>query len=390
MISFEKALNIALKNSIRLEKENVSLQDALYRVLAEEVQADRDMPPFNKSAVDGYACKAPEDNQTLRVTETIPAGKTPAKAIKPGTCSKIMTGAEVPAGADWVVMVEDIQEVGGNTIKILNKGRKSNIAKKAEDLKKGEKVLSSGTFLRPKHIGILASFGISDPAVFKQPAVNIIPTGNELVEPGQVPGKGEIRNSNASQLLAQFRSAGINAHYQGIVSDKKDNVREVLSHSARDYTLTVLTGGVSMGDYDFVPGMMEKAGIEILFHKIAIKPGKPTILGRKKDHLVIGLPGNPVSTFLQFELLIKPVLFKMMGATYAPVQIKLPLGEDLKSKRDNRDSWKPVQIIEGKIYSLDYHGSGHLHVLQKTDGFICIKAETERIEKNTMIDVRQF
>jgi molybdopterin molybdotransferase len=205
-----------------------------------------------------------------------------------------------------------------------------------------------------------------------------------------VPGKGEIRNSNAPQLHAQFQSVGISSHYQGIVSDTKDNVKEVLTESARKYNLTVLTGGVSMGDYDFVPGMMEKAGIEILFHKIAIKPGKPTILGRKGDHLVIGLPGNPVSTFLQFELLIKPVLFRMMGSEYKPLQWKLPLGTDIKSRKDDRESWKPVQILEGRIYPLEYHGSGHLHALHKTDGFIRIEAETERIKKNSLLNVRQI
>jgi molybdopterin molybdotransferase len=390
MISFEQALKTALDNCLPLESEGVDLQHALYRVLAEDVFADRDMPPFHKSAVDGYACKDVDDGDVLEVVETIPAGKTPDHEINKGSTSKIMTGAEVPKGADWVVMVEDSEPIDEHHIRILKRGRKSNIAQKGEDLKKGAPVLSSGTFLKPQHIGILASVGMASPRVSKIPTVQIITTGNELVEPNQKPTQSEIRNSNASQLIAQFQSIHIKPAYGGIITDNEEDVLHILQQSSDNYTLTVLTGGVSMGDYDFVPEMMERAGIKTLFHKIAIKPGKPTILGRKGNNLVVGLPGNPVSTFLQFELLLKPIVYALMGNNYRPTVMALPLGENIKSKKEKRDSWKPVQIIDGQIFTFDYHGSGHLHALHKTDGFICISSETEFIKKGSYINVRQI
>jgi molybdopterin molybdotransferase len=391
MIPFNEALKIVLENSKLMATENVLLSGSLGRVLAEDIPADRDMPPFNKSAVDGYACQYPSDGEQLNILETVPAGKMPKYTIKQGYCSKIMTGAEVPPGADWVVMVENTTEDGnGEFITINKKGKKSNIARKGEDFKEGDIVLPKGVIIRPRHIAIFAAVGAVQPLVYKRPSVNIITTGNELVEPNEIPGKSNIRNSNASQLRAQFSSIGLEPNYSGIIKDDEDNIREVLKKSVEKYSISVLTGGVSMGDYDFVPEMMEKAGVEILFHKIAIKPGKPTIFGKKDNHLVIGLPGNPVSTFLQFELLIKPMVYKMMGVKYQPMLVKLPLGERIQSKIDERDSWKPVEIRENKIYPINFHGSGHIHALHKADGFICIPAKEETIEKDTLIDVRQI
>ncbi len=390
MISFEEAYRTIMDHAPHHRTEWVILKDALNRVLAEDVEADRDMPPFYKSAVDGYACVDPQAGEELRVIEVIPAGSQPSLAVRPGTCSKVMTGAEVPENTNLVVMVENVEEKGEGAVRINKPGNKSNIAEKGEDFRKGEVIVSRWSIIRPQHIAVMASVGKVQPLVSKKPRVNIITTGNELVEPDQQPAPGQIRNSNTVQLENQFKVMGIKASYEGIVSDAAANILKVLSESIESNHLTILTGGVSMGDFDFVPEMMEKAGVEILFHEIAVKPGKPTIFGKRGNNLVIGLPGNPVSTFLQFELLIKPLIYRMMGTTYHPAEISMPLAEEIRQRKSDRDSWKPVKLKEGKVFVVDYHGSSHIHALQDADGFICVPAGTECLNKNTLVDVRQI
>jgi molybdopterin molybdotransferase len=390
MITFEEAYRMILENAPSMGTQWIILKQALNRVLAEDVSADRDMPPFHKSAVDGYACIDPQPGENLKVLENIPAGTQPTYPIKPGTCSKVMTGAEVPENTNVVVMVEDVEEQEENTIKIGKSSGKSNIAEKGEDFKLGESIIRKGTIVKPQHIAVMASVGKVQPLVSKLPGVGIITTGSELVEPEQQPSSGQIRNSNAVQLQSQFQRMGLEASYEGIVQDSAGAVLKVLTESVENNHLTLITGGVSMGDYDFVPDMMERAGIEILFHKIAVKPGKPTIFGRRDDHLVLGLPGNPVSTFLQFELLIKPLIYKMMGAEYKTTDIKMPLGVDIKSKKSERDSWIPVKLENGKVVLVDYHGSAHINALQEADGFITIPAAVNILKKGTLVDVRQI
>ena len=390
MISFEEAYHAIMENAPAAGTKWIILKEGLNRILAEDVKADRDMPPFNKSAVDGYACVDPQAGEYLRVVEVIPAGKQPSQTIKPGICSKVMTGAEVPENTSVVVMVENVEEKGNNTVKINKPGNKSNIARRGEDFREGDIIVSRGTIIKPQHIAVMASVGKVQPLVSKLPSVNIITTGNELVEPDQKPAPGQIRNSNAVQLETQFQAMGVKAFYEGIVQDTEPAILKVLTESIENNHLTLLTGGVSMGDYDFVPEMMEKAGVEILFHEIAMKPGKPTIFGRKNNHLVIGLPGNPVSTFLQFELLIKPLMYRMMGASYSPAEVRMPLGTEFRQKKSVRDSWKPVKFKGGKVYGVNYHGSGHIHALQDAEGFIRIPADTEILKKDTLVHVRQI
>ncbi|MGM0496600.1 MAG: gephyrin-like molybdotransferase Glp [Bacteroidota bacterium] len=390
MISFDKAHKIVLDNASLMEESSVILNQATSYVLAEDVKADRDMPPFFKSSVDGYACVAPEAGQELEVLETIAAGAKPKYTIEKGKCSKIMTGAEIPEGADWVVMVEDAATTKSGKVNVLRTGSKSNIAKRGEDFKKGDVIAGEGTIIAPQHVAVLASVGYSNPQIRKKPTVNILTTGDELVEPDMEPNPNQIRNSNASQLAAQLKTIGIDAGYSGIIKDTKEQLKKELRGSLQNYHITLITGGVSMGDYDFVPDMLKSLGVEVLFHNIAMKPGKPTLFGRKGNHLVFGLPGNPVSSFLQFDLLVKPLIYRMMNADFRPVEWKLPIGEKLKVKVSDRDSWKPVKIRDGKIYPIHYHGSGHIHALNEADGFICIPVGFNGFQKNEVVNVRSI
>ncbi len=390
MIHYEQAYQIMLNHAAFVGAHRVPYEQSLNRVLAESIKADRDMPPFHKSGVDGYACMEPVKGQELRVMEIIPAGDEPTQPLKRGTCSKVMTGAQVPANTTHVVMVERAESLDYHTVRLGEPGRKTNIAVQGEDFRQGDRILPAGTLLLPQHIAILAAVGWVNPLVGQPPSIGLITTGNELVEPHQKPDSGQIRNTNASQLLSQFRKMDLYPRYSGIVWDSQDTLLETLKSSLARHHLTILTGGVSMGDYDYVPEMMEKAGVKVLFHKIAMKPGKPTIFGSANGSLVLGLPGNPVSTFLQFELFVKPLVYKLMGGHHQPVALRLPLGEDIQQKSSDRDSWKPVYIHAGKVYPLAYHGSGHIHALARAEGFICVPAGETRVKKGTTVDVRQI
>lgn len=389
MISFDEALNIVFKRPFKLKTEKVGLDNCLNRVLAIDAVSDINMPPFDKSAVDGFACRSEDVDKELIIIETVQAGQMSDKRVNPGECVQIMTGAPIPEGADKIVMVEHC-EVAGNKVKILKNQLKSNICKLAEDVKSGEIVLAKNTLLKPGHVAILASAGYAEVPVFCKPSVGIISTGDELVEPSQIPDKSQIRNSNGPQLKAQAKNLGIEAAYYGIAPDTKEDTYKIVQKSMSENDITLLTGGVSMGKYDFVPEVIEKIGVKILFSQLAIKPGKPTVFGVLKDKFIFGLPGNPVSSFVLFEIMVKPLIFRFMGHNYESLQIKLPIGIDYLRQRTGRQSFIPVVIKDNQIFPVEYHGSAHINSLSLAHGLISIPSGISEIKKGELIDVRQI
>jgi molybdopterin molybdotransferase len=303
MITFEEAYGIVMGSAVEPGLEHVSLEQCVGRVLAEDAIADMDMPPFNKSAVDGYACKKADLDGVLEVVEIIAAGKQPSRSIGQGQCSQIMTGAMVPDGADTVIMVEFTEQIEENKIRFTGQKTAANICYLAEDVKSGQLILNKGTLLRPQEIAVLATFGFAEPLVYKRPVVGMISTGDELVEPDVKPGLSQIRNSNASQTIAQTIAAGATHHYFGIAKDTEASTREKIEKALAHSDIVILTGGVSMGEFDYVPQVLHDLGVTILFKSIAVQPGRPTVFGVKGDKYIFGLPGNPVSSFVQFELL---------------------------------------------------------------------------------------
>ncbi len=398
MIPFETAYKIVMDTVKELDYEKVDINDSLNRILAEDVVSDIEMPPFDKSAMDGYACRKEDIKNELEVIEIIQAGKAPEKTISKNKCSKIMTGAMIPEGADCVVMVEYSQTTSSNKVQFSINTTDNNISYKAEDIKKGDIVLKKGTVLKPQHIAVLASVGCVKPLVTKQPRIGIISTGSELVESHLMPGLSQIRNSNAYQLIAQVIKTGAVPNYIGIASDSKEVTYNIVKQALTDNDVIILTGGISMGDYDFVPEILEKANIKLLFKTIAIKPGKPTIFGTYNPALpagrnikCFGLPGNPVSSFILFELLVKPLLYKMMGADYKPLSIRMPIGIDYKRKKTERESWLPVMLNnEGFVIPVEYHGSAHINSLIHADGIISIPIGKANINKGEIVYVRQI
>jgi molybdopterin molybdotransferase len=391
MKTLDEALGLVLGREVHLQSERVMLKEAAGLVLAEDVFSDTDMPPFDKSAVDGYACRQKDINEILEVIEFIPAGKSPDKKIGPGQCSKIMTGGVVPSGADMVIMVENTVEVGEQKIQLTNKSLKSNICYIGEDVKNGQKVLSKGTLLKPQHLAILASAGYAFPLVYKVPSVGIIVTGNELVEPDTKPDDSKIRNSNAYQLIAQLGRIHISPQYFGILEDSKEKLKETVAESVKENNLTIITGGASQGDLDFVPVVLEELGMQPLFNKVAIQPGKPVSFASGNGKFCFGLSGNPVSSFLQFELLVKPFIYKLMGYTFHPLHIVCSLAETKTRKKAERLQFFPVKINnEGKAEVIEFHGSAHIGALAEADGLVAFPVGTDVLEKNTRVNVRQI
>ena len=398
MLKFDDAFEIVMSSisGKPLDTERVDIDSALNRILAENVFADRDIPPFNKSAMDGYACRRADLDNELTVIETIGAGYDPKKAVGGNQCSKIMTGAVVPEGADCVIMVEYTEKASDNKIRFTSAKTSDNICLKGEDIKKGDMVLNPGCIISAQHIAVLASLGCAEPLVAVQPRVGIIATGSELVDPGQKPAACQIRNSNAFQLAAQVTSGAAIATNYGIAADTEEAIDAMFKKATAENDVVIFSGGVSMGDYDLVPGILKKNNVRLLFEKVAVKPGKPTVFGiynrgKRNPVFCFGLPGNPVSTFTIFELFVKPFLFKMMGHNFKPVVSHRQLEKTITRKKTERDSWLPVAFTEkNKAANIEYHGSAHINALCEADGLICIPAGIAEIKEGTTVAVRQI
>lgn len=388
MIRYEEALELVLKNSPAMGHVTVSLPGCMGRVLAEEVFSDLNMPPFNRAAVDGFACRMADLDHEMEVMETVRAGVFPAKKVVAGKCTRIMTGAPVPEGADCVIMVEETETLSPERIRFTGKKTKTNISPFAEDVREGDRVLTAGTMIGPQHIAIMAAAGHVSPRVAIRPKVSVIATGDEIVEPHQKPGISQIRNSNGYQLTAQALRAGADAIYRGIAPDEEVATFQAVLEALDQSDVVLLTGGVSMGTYDFVPKIMEKAGIRILFRTLALQPGKPTIFGIKGDKRIFGLPGNPVSSFTLFEIMVKPMLWKMMGKADPVVGLRLPIGMKYQRNRSDRMQWLPVSIRDGKAYPLEYHGSAHIFALAQADAIAAIPLGVTHLNEGDMIDAR--
>jgi len=391
MITFEEALRIVTESSFRTGREVVSLEEACGRVLAVPVRSDMDMPPWNKSAVDGYACRHTDLGHELRVLETIAAGAMPLKEVRQGECSRIMTGAAVPAGADYVFMLEDSEELPGGCVRFTGRPGNDNIAKAGEDIMKEQTVLRSGRYIRPQDIAVLAAVGAMQVTVCCRAHVGVISTGNELVEPDCVPAGAQIRNSNSSQLMAQLARAGAIGKYYGIARDEEESITKLMKMALEENDLLLISGGVSFGDFDLVPRVMRALGLTIHFNQVAMQPGKPLTFCTGEKKAVFGLPGNPVSTFLQFEVMVRAFLDRMAGVTeHAPV-LQMPLATDYSRKRAERLSWIPCTITPaGEAMPVEYHGSAHITALTTAWGVITIPRGQSWIQKGEIVSVRQI
>ena len=389
MIPFEEAVKTVSGFSLDLPGEYVKLTESLGRILAEPVSSDMDMPPFDKSAMDGYACRKADLPGPLKVIEVIPAGAIPTQTLTPGTCSKIMTGSRVPEGADCVIKVEETRQSNDHEIVFIADDTYHNICFRAEDVKKGQEVLAAGTHIQPQHIAVMAAVGYVKVFVKRKLRTGILVTGNELVEPSESPEGTNIRNSNGWQLVAQCFRAGLEPTYYGIIPDTEQSLYNAIISALKENDILLLTGGVSMGDFDFVPAMLRKAGVEILFEKIAVQPGSPTLFGKTETCFVFGLPGNPVSSFVQFELLVRLLLNTMNGSSVLPADLPLRLTKTYRRKKAHRKSFFPVHVDDGgNVTPLEYHGSAHIFSFAGANAIASIEAGCTEITEGSFINVR--
>jgi len=391
VVSFEEAYRSVIDSAPRLGTERISISDnyALNRILAKDVIADNDVPFFNKSLRDGFACRRADLDNELKIIETIPAGTPPQITIRQNECARIMTGASVPDGADCVVMVEDTENIEENTIRFVGGSTDDNISLRGEYVRKGDIVLRSGSRIGAAQIAVLATIGCINPLVSLQPRVGIIVTGSELVEPDRRPSAWQIRNSNGFQLAAQAAGTGAIVRNYGIVPDTEEMIDQAFKKAITENDVVISSGGISAGEYDFVRHILEKNNVNILFEKIATNPGRPMVFGVTNKTLCLGMPGTPISAFVLFELLVKPMLFNMMGHDFKPIIARMQLDKTITRKNVERDSWLPVRFIqEGKVINIKYHGSGHINALCEADGLLCIPAGVAEIPEDTIVDIR--
>lgn len=389
LIPYQEALDLILASSGTLSEETVDLKHAPGRVLAQNVYYDSDLPPFDKSAMDGYACRAEDLGKELQILETIYAGHAPIHTIGQNQCAKIMTGGVVPEGADCVFMKEDAQIRHKDRVVCLPGKSARNICYMGEDVKKGDQALAGGTLITSRHIPLLAGAGIYKPTVFRLPRVALFSTGSELVEVDQTPLPHQIRNSNGPQLLSQLDATGIPGDYRGIIRDSAEETEEKLLEVRGKTDLIILSGGVSEGDSDFIPQILEKLGFKLLLTRSAIQPGKPIIFARREGQFCFGLAGNPVSSYVQFELYVKPFLYKLMGHTYSPPSTWATMGGSYSRRRTDRLKFIPAYLEPDNLATpVEYHGSAHIEALGRANCLMDIPIGVAELKKGERVHVR--
>jgi len=398
LLTVEAALSIVLKASPVLRSERVGMDDALGRYLQEEIRADHDYPDFDKSLMDGYAVIAADTQNVprpLRVVQEIPAGMDPAalSPVVPGTASRIMTGAPFPPGADAVLIVEEAEPAGGDAgaIRPLGAVRPgANMVRRGIDVRAGDVLLRPGEFIGPGAIGVLASCGRTTIAVGGLPRLAIVATGDELVEPERAPGPGLIRNSNGPLLRALARRAGVVTRYLGIAPDEENALRGMIEDGLRDDVL-LLSGGVSMGTHDLVGRTLRSLGVEIQFERVAIKPGKPFTFGRRGPTLVFGCPGNPVSTYVIFQVFAREALRRMMGChDPAPARVRGILKTPVRQQPGRAGYYQARVTWSGDAYEVEVlptSGSADFVSCARGNALAIVPSEAAAIAAGSTIDV---
>jgi molybdopterin molybdotransferase len=394
MIDVDEAKRLILEASRRLDVVEVALEDADRRVLADEIVADRDFPATDRSAMDGFAVRwddVREPGRTLSLAGEVRAGRPAAGLqVEPGSCVRIMTGSPIPPGADTVVMVE-LTEEDADGAAVTFRGepiRGQHIRVRGEDVRAGERVLAPGAPIHAAEIAALAAVGRTRVRVHRAPVVQVLSSGDEVVEPDVAPEPHQVRNSNARCLLAQLRGLGLSGRYLGIAPDTRDALDEaVVAGMTGDVLL--ITGGVSMGKYDLVGEALAGAGMKRIFHKVAVRPGKPMLVGRYGDCLVVGLPGNPVSTFTGFAIFVAPALRKMLGyPRWDNLEVAAVLAERLKRK-PGRTTYHLARVVRSEdgftALPVRAMGSGDVVSMSRANAFVMTTPGAHALDPGTAV-----
>ena len=399
LTQLHEAQQIVLGATPTLGLEKISLLDALGRVLGEDIVAERDNPPWDNSAMDGFAVRWNDIKQehaiqkpvVLTVIEDVPAGKMASKSVGAGQAIRIMTGAPLPKGADTVLKVEDTEYTADSVRVFKPEQQGANIRPQGEDAKKGECIIAKGTQLRSGEVGMLAILAKSFIFAYQQPRVAILSTGDELADLDERFSEEKIINSNSYGIAAAVREAGGIPLLLGIARDTPAALKEKISQGLTADIL-VLSGGVSMGDYDFTKAVFHELGADMNFWKLAIRPGQPLAFGKIQGKLAFGLPGNPVSSMVTFEQLVRPAMLKMSGhRSYGRPVVQALFQGNFSKRPDRRHFLRGVLTREDGVFMVrttGAQGSGMLTSMVKANCLIDIPVEVERVNLGDLVSVQ--
>ncbi|MEW6202274.1 MAG: gephyrin-like molybdotransferase Glp [bacterium] len=397
MIPIETALQTILNNVKKVGTEEIDLYNACGRILAEDCSADVDIPTADNSAMDGYAVRwedtmgaSAEKPVALKVVGEIPAGKVPERGIGEGEAMRIMTGAPIPEGADAVVMVEFTEKEGG-TVRIKSEVEKDeNVRFAGEDVRAGSIVIRAGKRLSPAEVGMLAAVGYPKVKVYRKVVAGILSTGDEVIPPEMPLTPGFVRNSNSYSLYALIEEAGAEPVVLGIVPDEREVLLDTLRTAAANYDLIISTGGVSAGDYDVMRDVLVEKG-EVFFQRVRMKPGKPNTFGIIYGVPIFGLPGNPTSCIVSFNLLVRPAILKMMGAAETGWRrAQAVLEEDMPEKKGRRKFIRAIYSYDGttlKAKTAGVQGAAILTSMMAANCLIVIPEDSDGAKSGDVVEI---
>ena len=395
LLPLDEALSLCLELAVPIRRrETVPLSEALHRIVAADVRAPLDVPPADRAAMDGYAVIARDTSRArkfspaaLAVQENVHAGGVPTRRGAKGRCTQIATGAPMPRGTDAVVMVEDTEREK-DVVRVFRPVRpRENVSARGSDIRKGTLVLAPGERLTPAKVGALAAVGRDTVVVYARPRVALLVTGDEVVPPGTRLGPGQVYDINSHTMAAAVREAGGEAVLLGRVPDRLDALRDALDRARRE-DLVVFSGGSSVGEKDLVIDALRSLG-DLLFHGVAIKPGRPTALGRVRGKAVLGMPGNPTSCLSNCYILLAPML-RRMARQPAPAgrALEVPLAARIRSPR-GRVQVHTVRVVDGKAVPA-FKESGAITSMAHADGYIVIPADADHVDAGETVRVTLF
>ncbi len=393
MLPIERGLEIVMsvaksqERPDRMPVESVQLRDSVRRILRDDVLSDADSPPFDKAIRDGFAVRV-EDLDSIPVVLSVVgesrAGLAANVTVERGQCCEIMTGAPLPAGSNAVVMVENTERVSPNSVRILRGVRENEgLLRRGAEARQGELILRSGRRIGLADLGLLAGNGKSTVSVSAKPSVAVIATGDELVEVEETPKPDQIRNSNSYTICAQVEEAGARPTALGIARDDLDDLRRKICQGL-EQDILIVSGGVSVGKYDLVEKVFAEFGVEVLFDKIAMKPGKPTVFGHRGQTYVFGLPGNPISTMVAFHMFVRPlILFLLKAENTAPKVLEAKLEAPAKCDPERAALVPALVRFDGGQYWIrpaPWKGSSDLVGLSRANALIMIPRRSGTLE----------
>jgi molybdopterin molybdotransferase len=393
MLTYDQALDIILHTVQPLPPQESSLADGLGRVLAEPVTARWDLPPADNSAMDGFAfaCAGQREGDSLPVVGFVPAGRPFRHLVPAGSTVKIMTGAPLPSGCDTVLPIEEVREENGAIRLQCSPHLGDHVRRRGEEMRQGEVVLPAGSVVRAGEIGLLAAAGRERLRIHPAPIVAVLSTGDELVELGQCPAAGQIINSNAHLLAARLREEGCTVLTLGIVRDQPEELSAAIGRGLAAADLLLTTGGVSVGDRDYVQEVLQAHGFALGFWKVAIKPGKPVLFGMAAGKPVFALPGNPAAAAATFEIFVRPALRRLGGyADYLPPRLRVALGEAIEGgEKRQRFLWGSLQEEGGSYIFLPSgrQGSGQNRSVQGAAALLPVAAGSEALAAGEEVQV---